>query len=118
MKTVQGQFGTKQLAQQAVAALKAAGVPADEIHVWNIIPESPPPQRGRGGQASGALTGALLGGVGGLIVGAAVGGAVDRAGEKSAPLGAPSGVRVVVTVTPNGPDLAEILRANGAANVV
>jgi hypothetical protein len=117
MKSVQGQFRTRQMAQQAVAALQGAGVPADEIRGWNVIPESPPPQKGRGGRASGALTGALLGGVGGLIVGAAVGGVVDRAGAERAQLGAPSGVRVVVTWTPNGPDLAEILRANGASDV-
>ena len=117
MKTVQGLFRTRQVAQQAVAALQAAGVPADQIRLWNVIPESTPPQKGRGGRTSGAVTGALLGGVGGLIVGAAVGDVVDSAGAERAPLAAPSGVRVVVTPTPNGPGLAEILRANGATDV-
>jgi hypothetical protein len=117
MKTVQGQFGTRDLARPAIAALEAAGVPADQIRVWNVIPESAPRPTGRGAQASGALTGALLGGFGGMLVGAAVGGVVDGAGATASPLGPPSGVRVVVTNTPTSPDLAGILRAHGATNV-
>lgn len=117
MASIQGEFATRDLAQGALNALEAAGVPRDQIRIWNIIPESTPARPSGGATTAGALTGAYLGGVGGLLLGAAVGSAVGSATAPAASLPSASGVRLVVSSAPSGVDVAALLRQHGAVNV-
>lgn len=119
MKSVQGEFATRELGKRAVEALRAAGIAEERIRMWNIVPEAPAAGRSSGGATlGGAVAGAVVGGLGGLVTGAVVGGVIDRAG--AAPARRPatsSGVRVVVDLASGGPDPAAILREHGASNV-
>jgi hypothetical protein len=116
MATIQGEFATAEQGRRAMEALRAAGVPAANVRMWNIIPEAPPGRPTGGGSVRrGAIVGALAGGLLGAAIGAGIGRAV---GEQPAdPLPAVSGARVVVDVLPAGPDVAAILREHGAVNV-
>lgn len=117
MGTIQGEFATADAARRAVQGLKAAGIPAQHIRVWNIIPEGVPSRPGSYATRTGALAGGLLGGIRGYFAGAAVGGVLDSAAADGPHLPDPTGVRVVVDTSPTEPDPAAILRRLGAANV-
>ena len=118
MSTTQGEFATRDQAQRAIDALKAAGVSATHVRQWNIIPPAPPePANGSGGAArAGAVTGALLGGLSGAVLGGVVGRALGG-GNAERHMPDPTGVRVIVELVAGGPDAAAILRAHGASNV-
>jgi hypothetical protein len=117
MKKIQGQFASRAQAERAVEALRAAGVPAEHVRIWNTIPEGTPGRQSNSGTVGGAVTGAVLGGPGGLVLGAVAGKALDVAYEENRHLPEPSGARVVVDLVATGPDVAEILREHGASNI-
>lgn len=109
---VQGDFGSKEEADRAVEACKAAGIAASRIRSWNVLGEKknePPPQSAVG---RAAFTGYLIGGTTGAAVGAALG---SLGGSKDAPMADPVGVRVVVEA--GDPDPEPILRDAGARNI-
>ncbi len=114
MLSIQGEFPNKAAAQQARATLAKAGVPENHMRLWNIIPASEHGQSGGDSTARGAVIGGALAGTHGLVVGAAIGAAYD---DDSPHLPEPSGVKLVVDMSPGGPDVESLLREVGAANI-
>ncbi len=119
MLSIQGEFANKAAAQQARALLAKAGIPEKHMRIWNIIPASEHGQSGGtgstgNGSARGAVIGGALAGAHGLVIGAAIGDAYD---EDSNHLPEPSGVRLVVDISPGGPDVESLLSEAGATNI-
>ena len=118
MATAQGDFANGNAAGQAKTELMQAGVAETRIRVWNILPfDDEPTRSGGGATTTGALYGGVLGGGGGLVAGAAIGSVLDGGYEEEKHLPEPSGVRIVVDVTGDAPQIEELLRSSGAANV-
>ena len=117
MSKVQAEFGNTEAAQRAVKALKAAGVPADRIRVWNIIPEGGPARPSTGATTAGTVAGGLAGGLGGALIGRAAGRALDAMLGPERNIPEASGVRVVVDGAPEGVDVAGILHREGGVRV-
>lgn len=96
-------------------ALTAAGVPAQDVRMWNIIPQNANASAADGAER-GASIGGVLGGAFGLVGGAAIGEALDtNSGGKS--VSQRSGVRLVVDVGPTSPDVTSVLQKAGAVSV-
>jgi hypothetical protein len=114
MLSIQGEFASKAAAQQARSLLAKAGIPEKHMRMWNIIPASERGQSGGDGPARGAVSGGALAGAHGLVIGATLGAAYD---DDSNHLPEPSGVRLVVDISPGGPDIESLLREAGAANI-
>jgi hypothetical protein len=111
MSTIQANFADHATAETARTKLVAAGVSANRIHIWNNITGDAPFAANRDDAAEGgALLGGALGGVAGLAAGAAIGSTY----EGSAPATSSAGVRLVVDVQDGDPDVAALLRENGA----
>lgn len=109
---VQGDFASREEAERAVEACKAAGIAAARIRTWNILGDKTPTPPPRSSTARSAATGYLIGGLTGAAVGAALG---SLGGAKDAPMADPVGVRVVVDS--DQPDPEPILRDAGARNI-
>jgi hypothetical protein len=114
MSSIQGEFANKADAEQARAALAKAGVAEEHMRIWNIIPASGGGQSRGDGAARGAAIGGALAGMHGLLIGAALGDTYD---DDSPRLPEPSGMRLVVDMSPGGPDVESLLREAGAANI-
>ena len=135
MPTVQGEFSTREQAVRAADALKATGIPAAHVRIWNIIPEATKPTGAEYGGGSyggtygvvalgatvGAVSGAILAGPLGLLIGVVAGGGVGGiaagASYDGTGLPYPTGARVVVDTSSAAPDAVALLHKMGAAHV-
>lgn len=118
MPALQGEFNNKTAARNAMTALADAGVSANRMRLWNILPPSPhAPIESNIASARGAVVGGLLGGAPGLVAGAAFGAALHSADDDEESLPDPTGVRLVVDTEPTDPDVAALLHTAGAVNV-
>ena len=116
MSTIQANFADHATAETARTKLVAAGVSATRIHIWNNIAGDAPFAANRDDASEGgALLGGLLGGATGLAAGAAIGSTYEggTTGNETSQA-ASSGVRLVVNVQDGDPDVAALLRENGA----
>lgn len=120
MTNIQAHFTDKATAETARAALIAAGVDANRVHIWNDLDGSAPFAANRDDAGEGgALLGGLLAGAAGLAAGAAIGSTYERGASSGASSSnSSSGVRLVVeNETDENGAIAAQLKAAGATVV-
>ena len=113
--TIQAHFADKATAEKVRAALVAAGVDANRVHIWNDLDGSAPFAASRDDASEGgALLGGFLGGAAGLAAGAAIGSTYESGGA-SVPMS--GGVRLVVEgeADENGVIAAQLKAAGATA---
>jgi hypothetical protein len=117
MSSIQGEFANKAAAQKAMTSLADSGVATEHMRIWNIIPTQNHGYSNGDSAARGTLIGGALGGAPGLAIGAVLGGVLDNDSGESSHLPESSGVRLVVDIVPNSPNIASLLQQAGAANI-